>query len=175
MPTSASTGELTPGRHRRRAGGRRGNSPCSPAWCRCAWYTPVNHGYTALDNRCPHQGGPLGEGQLDGDCLICRWHGYEYHPANGTQPPGFSDGATAYPVQLRDQEIYVSIPEQRRAPTVSDQMVAVMTDWGGDPVFGMVGHSNLGFADALRRAADDGRLRYFGVCHEGAAAFAASA
>ena len=40
-------------------------------------------------------------------------------------------------------------PEER--PTVSDQMVDVMTDWGIDTVFGMVGHSNLGFAEALRR------------------------
>ncbi len=29
------------------------------------------YGYTALDNRCPHQGGPLGEGQIDGDWLLC--------------------------------------------------------------------------------------------------------
>jgi thiamine pyrophosphate-dependent acetolactate synthase large subunit-like protein len=38
----------------------------------------------------------------------------------------------------------------------------------------MVGHSNLGLADALRRAEEDGRLRYIGIRHEGAAAFAAS-
>jgi len=39
----------------------------------------------------------------------------------------------------------------------------------------MVGHSNLGFADAMRRAEENGRLRYFGIRHEGAGAFAASA
>ena len=38
----------------------------------------------------------------------------------------------------------------------------------------MVGHSNLGLADALRKAETDGRLTYIGVRHEGAAAFAAS-
>ena len=38
----------------------------------------------------------------------------------------------------------------------------------------MVGHSNLGMADALRRATEDGRLTYVGIRHEGAAAFAAS-
>ena len=56
-----------------------------------------------------------------------------------------------------------------------DQMVDVMTDWGVDTVFGMVGHSNLGLAEAFRKAEVDGRLRYFGIRHEGAAAFAASA
>jgi len=46
---------------------------------------------------------------------------------------------------------------------------------GVDTVFGMVGHSNLGLADALRRAEEDGRLSYFGIRHEGVGAFAASA
>ena len=49
------------------------------------------HGYTALDNRCPHQGGPLGEGQLDGRWLICPWHGYEYDPATGDPPEGYGE------------------------------------------------------------------------------------
>ena len=41
-------------------------------------------------------------------------------------------------------------------------------------VFGMVGHSNLGLADALRVKEAEGKLRYYGVRHEGAAAFAIS-
>jgi pyruvate oxidase len=41
-------------------------------------------------------------------------------------------------------------------------------------VFGMVGHSNLGLADALRLQEKQGRLKYYGVRHEGAAAFACS-
>src|SRR5207237_3508358 len=45
---------------------------------------------------------------------------------------------------------------------------------GLDTVFGMVGHSNLGLADALRKAEADGRITYVGIRHEGAAAFAAS-
>ncbi|MBI1882335.1 MAG: thiamine pyrophosphate-binding protein, partial [Chloroflexi bacterium] len=75
----------------------------------------------------------------------------------------------------RDDGIYVAVEEPEHKPTVSDQMVQVMTDWGVDTVFGMVGHSNLGFADALRRAEVDGKLRFFGVRHEGAASFAATA
>jgi pyruvate oxidase len=133
------------------------------------------HGYTALDNRCPHQGGPLGEGQLDGEWLICPWHGYEYDPKSGNPPEGYGDCATPYPLELREDGIYVQVNEPEHQPTVSDQMVKVMTDWGVDTVFGIVGHSNLGFADAMRRAEEAGRLRYFGVRHEGAASFAATA
>ena len=64
------------------------------------------------------------------------------------------------------------MPDERR--TLMDQMVQTLTDWGLDAVFGMVGHSNLGLADALRKAEEDGRLTYIGIRHEGAAAFAAS-
>ena len=135
----------------------------------------ADHGFTALDNRCPHQGGPLGEGQIDGRWLICPWHGYEYAPQTGEPPQGYGDYATAYPLEVREDGLYVQVDEPEYEPTISDQMVQVMTDWGVDTVFGMVGHSNLGFADALRRAEEVGRLRYFGVRHEGAASFAATA
>jgi thiamine pyrophosphate-dependent acetolactate synthase large subunit-like protein len=39
----------------------------------------------------------------------------------------------------------------------------------------MVGHSNLGMADALRRQEEQGRLQFIAIRHEGAAAFACSA
>jgi len=51
-------------------------------------------------------------------------------------------------------------------------MVETMLNWGVRTVFGMVGHSNLGLADALRAQEVAGRMRYFGIRHEGAAAFA---
>jgi len=54
-------------------------------------------------------------------------------------------------------------------------MAETMVNWGVQSVFGMVGHSNLGFADALRRQERGGHLRYIGIRHEGAAFFAASA
>ncbi|HEX9856142.1 MAG TPA: thiamine pyrophosphate-binding protein [Acidimicrobiia bacterium] len=132
-------------------------------------------GYAALDNRCPHQGGPLGEGHIEDGCLICPWHGYEYDPVTGAPPPGYDDAATAFPLEERDDGLYVELPVPHRTVTLMDQMVDVMTEWGVDTVFGMVGHSNLGLADAFRIAEKDGRLTYFGIRHEGAGAFAASA
>ena len=47
-----------------------------------------------------------------------------------------------------------------------------MVAWGVTHVFGMVGHSNLGFADAMRAAEERGDLTFIGIRHEGAAAFA---
>jgi thiamine pyrophosphate-dependent acetolactate synthase large subunit-like protein len=54
-------------------------------------------------------------------------------------------------------------------------MVETMVNWGIRTVWGMVGHSNLGLADAIRRQEESGSLKYFGIRHEGAASFAASA
>src|SRR5689334_3298409 len=130
----------------------------------------------ALDNRCPHQGGPLGEGSIENGWLRCPWHGYDYDPITGTPPAGFSDGVTAYPVQERDDGVYVQLPQPpARVRTAADVLVETLVAWGVTHVFGMVGHSNLGFADAMRRAEARGELTFVGVRHEGAAAFAASA
>jgi pyruvate oxidase len=142
---------------------------------RAVCVTRTDDGYGVLDNHCPHQGGPLGEGQIEDGCLICPWHGYEYDPITGAPPGGYSDSATVYPSELRDDGLYVQLPSPDSTATLMDQMVDVMTDWDVNVVFGMVGHSNLGLADAMRRAEEDGRLRYFGIRHEGAGAFAASA
>jgi thiamine pyrophosphate-dependent acetolactate synthase large subunit-like protein len=107
--------------------------------------------------------------------LICPWHGYEYHPLTGQPPEGYGDEAAVFPSEMREDGLHVGLPVTEAAPTLMDQMVDVMTDWGVDTVFGMVGHSNLGLADAMRRAEADGRLTYIGIRHEGAGAFAASA
>ena len=136
----------------------------------------IERGLGALDNRCPHQGGPLGEGTIEDDLLICPWHGYEYDPITGEPPDeGYDDAATPYAVEERADGVFVDLPTRVEEPSLMDQLVDVMTDWGVDTVFGMVGHSNLGLADAFRKAEEDGRLRYFAIRHEGAAAFAASA
>jgi thiamine pyrophosphate-dependent acetolactate synthase large subunit-like protein/nitrite reductase/ring-hydroxylating ferredoxin subunit len=137
--------------------------------------THTDDGYGVLDNRCPHQSGPLGEGHIEDGCLICPWHGYEYHPITGKPPEGYGDQAAVFPSELREDGLHVALPVSDHKPTLMDQMVDVMTDWGVDTVFGMVGHSNLGLADAMRRAEAAGRLTYIGIRHEGAGAFAASA
>src|SRR4051812_711001 len=132
--------------------------------------------YGALDNHCPHQGGPLGEGSIENGLLRCPWHGYDYDPLTGVAPGGHADRATTFGVEVRDDGVYVAVPAPRaHVRTVADVMVETLVDWGITHVFGMVGHSNLGFADALRRAEARGEITFIGIRHEGAAAFACSA
>ncbi|MEN8839790.1 MAG: thiamine pyrophosphate-dependent enzyme [Octadecabacter sp.] len=138
--------------------------------------------WAAMNNHCPHQRGPLGEGTIekgvDGKCWIrCPWHGWDFDPITGAPPGGHEDsGQTVYPVEVRDGEIFVGLePEKPHMRTVTDTMVETLTNWGVKSIFGMVGHSNLGLSDAIRLAVGDKKLRYYGIRHEGAGAFAASA
>jgi len=138
--------------------------------------------WAAMDNKCPHQGGPLGEGSIEkgegGKCWIrCPWHGWDFDPLTGAPPGGHEDtGQTLYPVKIDEGEIFIGLEaEPARQRTVTDVMAETMVNWGVKRVFGMVGHSNLGLAEALRTQTVKGTLGYVGIRHEGAASFAASA
>ena len=106
----------------------------------------------------PAPGRPARRG-LDREGLLrCPWHGYDYDPLTGTPPPGFTDAPACFPVEVRDDGVYVELAaEPPHERTVSDVMVETMVAWGVTHVFGMVGHSNLGFADAMRRQEEAGQ------------------
>ncbi len=131
--------------------------------------------YNAITNKCPHQGGPLGEGSIENGLLRCPWHGWDFSPCGGDSD-GFDDGLKSYKLKIEDDAVYVGLEEEPpHEKTVSDVMAETMVNWGINRVFGMVGHSNLGLADAFRRLENKGKLKFIGIRHEGAAAFAASA
>ena len=56
--------------------------------------------FAALDNKCPHQGGPLGEGSIEGGLLRCPWHGWDFDPLTGKPPGGFDDLVTVIQVNI---------------------------------------------------------------------------
>ncbi len=128
----------------------------------------------AMDGRCPHQGGPLGEGTLCDGALRCPWHGYDFDAKTGN---GRGNDLRVDVLQIREEDgaIEVALPKSKRSNwTVSHVIAETLVAWGIDTCFGMVGHSNLGMAEALRQQEARGSLRYFGIRHEGAAAFACS-
>ena len=59
--------------------------------------------YFAVDDACPHAGGSLAEGLVEGETLICPIHGFAYHVREGR---GLDDDAPlrVHPVRLREQE-----------------------------------------------------------------------
>ncbi len=111
--------------------------------------------FAALDNACPHQGGPLGEGSIEEGLLRCPWHGWDFDPLTG-KAPGFDDGVATFPVEIREDGVYVGFDEaETHTTTVSDVMVETMVNWGVRHVWGMVGPLESGAGG--RRAAPDRR------------------
>ncbi len=47
--------------------------------------------FSAISGHCNHVGGPLGRGRLDGDYIVCPWHGWKFHRATGEGEPGFEE------------------------------------------------------------------------------------
>ena len=43
----------------------------------------VDGGICVLDGTCPHEGGPLGEGSIEGGKLVCPWHAYAFDVHTG--------------------------------------------------------------------------------------------
>lgn len=65
----------------------------------------VNGEYCALDNVCPHRGGPLGQGFVEGRKIICPWHGWEIEAKTGNalgQP-----AVAVYELRIEGQDVLV--------------------------------------------------------------------
>lgn len=63
----------------------------------------------ALDNTCLHQGGPLGEGMLEGDVVTCPWHMWEYNVRSGEKVGFPSMKVESYQVQVEGNDIKVAV------------------------------------------------------------------
>jgi len=63
----------------------------------------------ATDNTCLHQGGPLGEGELMGEVVICPWHQWEYDVRTGEMVGNASVKLVTYPVQIEGGDIKVAV------------------------------------------------------------------
>jgi nitrite reductase/ring-hydroxylating ferredoxin subunit len=64
----------------------------------------------AIDNRCPHLGGPLGKGRLEGRELTCPWHGWRWDVKSGRVLwPDVGWRATSYPVKVDDGRVMVRV------------------------------------------------------------------
>lgn len=72
----------------------------------------------ALDNTCPHAGGPLGEGKLRGDIVTCPWHGWRFNVRTGLRPENPDFQAGCYRVNIEGDEIRVWLPPDWDQPSV---------------------------------------------------------
>lgn len=62
--------------------------------------------YFAVENTCPHQGGPLGEGKVEDNCVYCPWHGWQFDLESGEHVHG-KETAETYDVTVENESIYL--------------------------------------------------------------------
>jgi nitrite reductase (NADH) small subunit len=65
--------------------------------------------FYAIDDVCPHQGGPLGEGELDGKVVTCPWHGWEYDITTGINMFETDVKQDQFEVKVEGDDILVSV------------------------------------------------------------------
>ena len=63
----------------------------------------------ALDGMCAHQGGPIAQGQLDGRCVTCPWHGWQYDVTTGCNLLTGKKMLDSFEVELREDEVWVKL------------------------------------------------------------------
>ncbi len=63
--------------------------------------------YYALDNLCPHRGGPLADGHSDSMSVVCPWHAWKFDLKTGECDgiPGVKQ--KCYPVKIENGEVWV--------------------------------------------------------------------
>lgn len=65
--------------------------------------------YHVIDNTCVHRGGPLGEGDVEGDVVTCPWHGWEYNVKTGACVNNPAAKVMAYEVKVEGDDIQVRL------------------------------------------------------------------
>jgi nitrite reductase (NADH) small subunit/3-phenylpropionate/trans-cinnamate dioxygenase ferredoxin subunit len=63
----------------------------------------------AIRNQCPHMGGDLGDGTLEGDVVRCPWHGWRINVKTGQHPETPFVAVRSYRVNVEGGEVYVEI------------------------------------------------------------------
>jgi len=65
--------------------------------------------FFALDNSCLHHGGPLGEGQVEGNIVTCPWHAWQYDITTGENQFNRSMRVSRYRVKVEAGEVHVDV------------------------------------------------------------------
>ena len=64
--------------------------------------------FYALDNFCPHQGGPLADGWLEGNTVTCPWHAWCFKLSDGKMTLGDYASVDTFEVRIAGDEVRVS-------------------------------------------------------------------
>jgi nitrite reductase (NADH) small subunit len=69
----------------------------------------VNGEYSAMDNVCLHQGGPLGQGMIENGKVVCPWHGWAWDPRTGEAAHNTKAKIAVYPIKIENGHVLIEL------------------------------------------------------------------
>ena len=70
----------------------------------------VKGDFSAISGACNHVGGPLGDGRLDGEYVVCPWHNWKYNRRTGEGEPGYeAERVPRFDVKVEDGRLWVDL------------------------------------------------------------------
>lgn len=69
----------------------------------------IDGAYSAMDNVCPHRGGPLGQGMIEGGKVVCPWHAWSWDAKTGATELDSKLKVQIYPMKIEDGDVMVEV------------------------------------------------------------------
>jgi nitrite reductase/ring-hydroxylating ferredoxin subunit len=66
--------------------------------------------FHATSPLCPHEDGPLAEGWIEGDAVVCPWHGFDFELGTGRCRVDEGLAVSVYPVRVAGTDVEVDLP-----------------------------------------------------------------
>lgn len=63
----------------------------------------------ALDNWCPHRRGPLGQGWMENEAVVCPWHSWAFNVRTGQSEYPAHERVTVFPVRIEGEDVLVDL------------------------------------------------------------------
>jgi nitrite reductase (NADH) small subunit len=63
----------------------------------------------ALGNVCPHRQGPLGQGWLEGEAVVCPWHCWAFDTRTGEALPPEQGHVDVLPLKVEGEDVWIDL------------------------------------------------------------------
>ena len=63
----------------------------------------------ALDNLCPHRRGPLGQGWVEGEAVVCPWHSWAFDLETGVADYPEGERVRVFAVRVQGEDVLVDV------------------------------------------------------------------
>jgi len=77
--------------------------------------------FSALDNVCPHRQGPLGQGWIEGDVVVCPWHSWAFDVKTGLATYPENERVGVFPLRIEGENVLINIESRREGESSSER------------------------------------------------------